>query len=187
MDILKIYSVELKFKVPNFTGMNLNFQTKVNDIIYAAQEFNENFDFKSIKITSVEEKSIKMLFQINLANENVDVNARDLTVFSKRLYHEREWHIYSREESKLFTAIKFEDITDEMEKDYDSIPEFPETIFHNIKLSIDENINEKMTDEKALIVFQSLLGVQDIGKEETKRFRQLSIKKIKTILLEGFE
>ena len=115
-----IYDVELVLKVPNNQGKLLDFRTRILDIIYAVEEFNySNFSIKKkLYLKNVERKVIQLYLYID---KKSDVTARDISAFSKRLYHDKNWSIFTRETSKLFTTLKLERINLNINSKYSNV------------------------------------------------------------------
>lgn len=185
MNIKKIFSVEVILSYPNEEGLKLDFRTKALDIFYAVEQFNANFPgFKSIKLQDIKKDTIKFLFDIEVVSEDVIVNARDITVFSKRLFHDRGWSKYSAKDTKLFTGNEFEDVTEQYISNYDKIEAIPSNLLLKISHELNIEINEKLDDAQAVKALQALISIQDIGSNEIKSFRKDSLVEIKRILLE---
>lgn len=179
----KIFKVIFTFKVPSNAGSLLDFRTKIGDIKYAVEKFNANFSFKQVKLVSVRQQEIELLFSINVENESVTVSAKDLSVFSKRLYHDRTWSIYSRESAKLFTASTFEEVADELLQSYQQIPVIPDELQKSLHPELSKDINDQISDVAAVKAFESLINIQDIGDEDTRNDRKKGIVEIKRVLL----
>lgn len=177
-NIDKIFSVQIKLRTPNELGTYLSFVEKTSDIVSVVKKFNENFDFKKMKMISIEKQSIKFLLYILVASDDVPVTFRDLSYFSKRLYHDFEWKQYSRQQSSLFTASIFTDVTEKYLPNFSKIPDFPEKIMKNTSPVISNNALagpsfmaafESRTDlkkykENALLLFalQIKFNIEDI-------------------------
>lgn len=179
----KIFKVIFKFKVPSTTGRSLDFRTKVADIKYAVEEFNTSFDFKEVKLISIRQQEIELLSMINVKDESVQVTAKYLSVFSKRLYHDRSWSIFSRENAKLFTASSFNDVTNKYLDIYEKIPVIPEDLQKSVHPELSKDINEQMDDASLIKALEALINIQDVGEEEIKLNRKKGIIEIKRILL----
>lgn len=100
---MDMYNINLTFKVPNDNGRLLDFRQKVYDIIYAVEEFNYTVfpNTKKLYLNEIEKKVIKLILFIEKKGK---VTARDISVFSKRLYHDKNWIVFTKETAKLFTA-----------------------------------------------------------------------------------
>lgn len=180
----KIYKVVFVFKVPSPAGSSLDFRTKLEDINYAVNQFNKKFeDYKRIKLLDVRERELEFLFSIEVEDQDVEANARDLSAFSKRLYHDRSWQIYSRETSKLFTASNFEDVTLEYAQKFETLPDIPKELAKKVTTDVSRDINSLMNDQQALEALEALLKIQNIGDEALRTTRKSRILEIKSILL----
>lgn len=179
----KIFKVIFTFKVPNSAGNALDFRTKVNDIKYAVESFNENFDFKKIKLVDVRQQELELLLSIDVENQSVLVNAKSLSAFSKRLYHDRGWSIYSSENAKLFTASSFQEVTSEYLQHYEKFPVIPEELQESIHPELTKDINAQMNDSDAIKALEALISIQNIGSEEVKASRKKGVVEIKRVLL----
>ncbi|MCY6354358.1 hypothetical protein [Clostridium sp. ZS2-4] len=179
-DFIKVFRFKLSFKVPTEEGTNLDFITKSEDIFYAINEFNDKFqNSKNIKLISIEKQHIEILLYIKVNNKNIKVSGKDLSLFSRKLFHDREWSRYSRDKGKLFMSVLAKDITDEKKCNvmpyYIKIVPTPKNY-----LSVQDKI---LSDEKALIAFKSLLAIQDIGDTEVISYRKNTIRNIKKLLI----
>lgn len=183
VNLEKIYRVVFVFKVPSSAGTSLDFRTKLEDISYAVTQFNRKFeDHKQIKFLDVRHHQLEFLLSIEVENQDVKVNARDLSAFSKRLYHDRSWKFYSGETFKLFTASVFEDVTMEYAEAFENLPEIPEYLAKKVTSNVSADINSLMNDQMALEAFESLLKIQNIGTEALRSTRKKRIFEIKSIL-----
>jgi hypothetical protein len=172
------------FKVPSPAGSSLDFRTKLDDINYAVTQFNRKFEeYKKIKFLDVRNHELEFLLSIEVEDQDVQANARDLSAFSKRLYHDRSWQIYSRETSKLFTASVFEDVTMEYSEKFENLPDIPDELDKKVSFNVSRDINSLMNDQQALEAFEALLKIQNIGEEALKSTRKKRILEIKSILL----
>jgi len=179
----KICRVVFGFKVPSAVGSSLDFRTKLDDVNYAFTQFNRRFeDFKQVKLLAVRNQELEFLLAIEVEDEDVIPNARDLSALSKRLYHDRSWRIYSRENAKLFTATVFEDVTEEYAERFDNLPDIPKDLTKTVA-DVSRDINSQMSDQQALEAFEALLKIQNIGDENKRSTRKKSILEIKSILL----
>lgn len=185
-----LYYVELVLKVPSEEGRKADFRTKTSDIITAVTKFNQKYDFKKIKIREVESQKIILFFAIDLNSYDVPVSARDLSFFSKRLYHDFNWKIFSREGAKLFTAAAFTYVEEEEHlRSFDQAPAVPDSI-KDLKVdeeSLEDDVHDLITDEEALKLFEVLLSIQDIGDDLSIQARKKYIGDIKMTLLNAFK
>lgn len=179
----KVFDIIFKFKVPSSAGNSLDFRTKISDIKYAVEQFNNNFNFKEIKLIDIRRQEIELLFIINAKNDSVQITAKDLSVLSKRLYHDRGWSIYSRENAKLFTASSFKEVTEKYLNIYEKMPVIPEELQKSVHPQLSKDINEQMDDSSSIKAFEALINIQNVGDEETKLRRKKGIIEIKSILL----
>ncbi|SDI57386.1 hypothetical protein [Desulfosporosinus hippei] len=180
----KICRVVLVLKVPSAAGSSLDFRTKLEDINYAITQFNKRFEgFKQVKLLAVKNQELEFLLSIEVEDKSVIPNARDLSAFSKRLYHDRSWSIYSRENAKLFTATVFEDVTEEYAEHFENLPDIPKNLTKTVANDVSRDINTQMNDQQAIEAFEALLKIQNIGDENKRSTRKKSIIEIKSILL----
>lgn len=184
MIAMKIYKILLCFKVPNEKGALLDFRTKRQDIIYGVLAFNRQFrGEKVIKLINVYDSSIELLLKINKLCE---VTAREITYFSKRLHHDRDWKSYSRDETKLFTATQFNEVTREFIDSFDSLPEISSDSTEKVINSSNAiNHNMNLSDEDAINALKALINLQNIGSKETIEKRKDILVKIKNLLIQA--
>ncbi|MCZ0875625.1 hypothetical protein [Peribacillus sp. AS_2] len=185
------YNICLTFRAPSGEGKKLKIKSRLDDIIYAVKSYNGHYkDSKEIKLVDVTDiNEIILLLKIKVDLNTVDVNeinARELSYFSKRLYHDKQWDIYSRVESKLFTSTVFDLLTDEEASMYEELPEIPEDFSEVKKERSNIRTPDQLTDEGAIDVFKALLSVKDIGDSNTVIKRRENIEKIKVVLLDSF-
>lgn len=177
----KIYKSELNFKTPNENGLLLDFRKMRQDIVYALIAFNKQFKGqKTIKLISINEKTISLLLKIEKLG---NFSARELTYFSKRLHHDRNWKVYSRDATKLFTSSVFQDVTNDYIEQFDIMPEIND---ETPKLTSDvplEYDSITLSDEDALKALDALIKLQDIGSHETISLRKETLKSIKELLI----
>lgn len=186
------FNVCLVMRTPNEEGMKVNFKDKLDDIIYAVKKFNSKFkDYKEIKlfeVTDINEVILFLKIQVPLEKDIKDISARELSYFSKRLAHDKDWQRFSRVRSSLFTTAVFELLDDKGVAMYNKSPIFPDEYnTSNNDLYLDEIDVHELTDEEALEIFKSLLIVQNIGDSNTIRRRQSIIEQIKKLLVEAFK
>lgn len=180
--VVKICNAILVLKVPNEEGRKLDFRTKIDDIEVAALNTNNNFKGnKVIKIIDIQEKKIIIKIKTNLPKEKT-ITTRDLSYFSKQLYHYKNWKEYTRELTKLFTSETFEEIEGVSEQDikaFDDLPLLPDSLAEQ-KIKAKDNL---ITDEKAIEAFKLLINMRDLCNGETKDRRTSAIEEIKKILV----
>lgn len=175
---MKIYKILLCLKVPNEKGVMLDFRTKSQDITYGILAFNKQFKGeKIIKLLRINEGSIELLLKIK---KFCEVTAREITYFSKRLHHDRNWKSYSRDETKLFTAKQFIEVTSEFINEFDNIQEIND---YNAEKNIEGN-DVRLSDEDAINALKALINLQNIGTIEVVERRKEVLIKIKKLLLD---
>lgn len=182
----RFFYVVLTFKAPNEEGKKINFKKKENikEILIGVKKFNREFpEIKKLKIKDVTETEIHFYFAVCDASGNAAYTTRDLSFFSKRMYHDLNWARFSREESKMFTGLKFEEIKMSAEE-FKSIEDAPSIFAYAVEEDIAKNI---MTDEMCVRLLNILIEIKDFGNEETIAKKKQSIYKIKGILRNLFE
>ncbi|MBV4425278.1 hypothetical protein [Clostridium tyrobutyricum] len=177
---MNIFKISLSFKVPNEQGILLDFRTKKQDIAYGVLAFNRQFkNKKTIKLLNINKNSLVLLLKINKPGK---ITAREITYFSKRLHHDRNWQKYSRDNTKLFTASVFNEVTQQFINDFDKMPEV-NTDINQEDLS---NVTDvKLSDEDAINALKALINLQNIGSKEIIEKRKNLLLKIKNLLIQS--
>ncbi|MBU9713204.1 hypothetical protein [Evansella tamaricis] len=184
------YHVCMELKTPNDEGKKFNFTSPkaTRDIVYAIKSFNKHFkpdrQIQLFEITPQNE--IIFYFRIRVPN-NTDanqINARQFSYLSKRLYHDKEWAMYTRTESTLLTATMFDLFVPDAKmvalfEDGDEDAAIPEEYRPTAT-------EPDLSDEDAIKLLQSLFVIRDIGTGGMQRRRKDNIGKIKTLLLDSF-
>ncbi|MCT4593533.1 MAG: DUF262 domain-containing protein [Anaeromicrobium sp.] len=144
----KIFKVKLRIARPNVDGNTLNFKTKYEDIFYGIDEFNNKFqNFKELKLIEIGDKYMSMLLSIFVESEEVNVDGRDLSYFSKRLYDDRDWNTYSLIDSRLFNAVDVIDVTKEYIDKFDSMDVIPNGDYCELIFEKKDNIEDDVDEE----------------------------------------
>lgn len=174
----RVFRVVLVLKVPSPAGENFDFRTKLNDIETAALKFNNRFKgLKGVTLSEVREREIELSLTIDAPHDK-PINARELSSFSKKLYHEYGWSDYSRETAKLFTAKIFHDVTSDHVQSHSSLP------LKAAQAANKQPVPMSMSDSQALEALDALLKIQDVGPSDIRVARKKSIEAIKSILMD---
>ncbi|CAM3996260.1 hypothetical protein COLU111180_18560 [Cohnella lubricantis] len=188
----------LKLKNPSEEAKGTPLSAFKEQVLEATEEFNKTFKgIKSLIFLGVTEGTIDVLlvFFHPIASK---VTAKELTVFSRYLYHDKGWGRFSKEEGKLFILaqpVKEFDYTDadyalsEYEVDRDRYPFFPD---YGPDLEDDEAVNEQddseaedseeLADEAMAPILQYILTTQNMGPLRVREEKQRAIRQIKKIL-----
>ncbi|PWV88465.1 hypothetical protein DFQ01_15014 [Paenibacillus cellulosilyticus] len=99
---LSIYYIKLKLKSPTDEALSEGLKPYADDVYEAMENFNVKFNgIKKITVLKVNGIGLDLfLFYYNI--HPIKVTAKELTVFSRYLYYEKNWSRFSRESSKLF-------------------------------------------------------------------------------------
>jgi len=188
--MIKLYEIELCFKVPNDQGRLLDLRSKVFDILYAVEEFNctEFKDYKKIFLKNILRKRIQLLLYIDKHNGSNQVTARDISVFSKRLYHDKNWSIFTKENAKLFVTLKFEECLNTTNYKFDGITFFSQEII-DIKKKYPQNnsnidiFNSHILSDRDLLTWtEMLISMQEVGSEFEIERKKKIIYQLKEII-----
>jgi hypothetical protein len=109
---MKIFKVIVALKTPSPEGMKADFRGRSKDIFDAADFFNNKFARwnKRLFITGIDNNKIDMLLIKEVIDDKTIISPLEIGVFSRFLYHNRQWQLYSCETSKLFKSIMFKEI-----------------------------------------------------------------------------
>lgn len=189
--MVRVYEIELAFKVPNDQGRLLDLRSKVFDIIYAVEEFNytDFKDSKKIYLANIDKRTISLLLYIDKLTGTKAVTARDISVFSKRLYHDKNWSIFTKENAKLFTTIKFEErFSYYYEEKFKEDRFYSQEVLELTKLYPDDNLNipifnsHILSDKDLLIWIEKLIATQELGSEFQIEKTKKAIYQLKEII-----
>jgi hypothetical protein len=177
----QIFRIELVLKSPNDLGVALNFTEKKHDIYEAIHVFNDYYKKQNLKSTNtrslqLEEiyvKSIVLLLSIS-SDEVDEVNGRTIQYFSRYLYHQRNWGVYTRFENKLFRT------KNEIQPIKMSPEEFQKKEHELL------NLDDIMTDEEMVDALRGLLLSKKFGDETGITKKRKIIYEIKRLLNEAF-
>jgi len=109
---MKIFKVIVTLKTPSEEGLKADFRKKSKDVFEAAAFFNNKFARwnKRIFVSNIEPNKISMLLIKEVIDDDTVISPLEIGIFSRFLYHNKKWSVYSRETSKLFASIMFKEI-----------------------------------------------------------------------------
>ncbi len=109
---MKIFKVIVTLKTPSEEGLKADFRRKAKDVFEAAAFFNNKFARwnKRIFVSNIEPNKISMLLIKEVIDDDTVISPLEIGIFSRFLYHNKKWSVYSRETSKLFASIMFKEI-----------------------------------------------------------------------------
>lgn len=174
------FKVALMLKTPSELARETDLRSKTSDIVFAIEDFNKRYNLKKLNLYKVGTRSVWLILTIRNYDEERNYSTRELSYFSKRLYHDRNWSELSREESTLFTATRFEQISSD---------EATELILEgeNKHRNEVEEINAVISDGEAIELLRSLFVVQNVGAAEKIQMRKRIITDIKKLLISAYE
>jgi hypothetical protein len=169
------YEVKLELRFPSEKAKEFDFSSRIHEIFEAVNAFNSYYADRTppmeMKLIYVGRDMIHLYY-----STHEQPSGRDLSVFSKRLYHEFNWRIYSRIATKLFKlTLGPEQITEN---------EFESAIVCLPSSSPQQEIETiTLTDDEAIQAFQALISTQTLGIQTSRDKKQKAIHKIKEILM----
>ena len=169
---MAFFKMELALRFPNEIADKSDLRNYYGDVDYAITQFNEYYSDREIIFFDISKNKIIVL----LETPKEKITAREITYFSKRLHHDRNWKRFSKQDTKLLKADVQKITENEFEKYLNIIKE--------------EDVGEKleeieiMTDEQAIEALKGLIVIKSIGGEEIKKERERNLNEIKKILFE---
>ena len=195
------YEVSLKLKSPSELALRTNLYDHKEDVIEAVEFFNRRF--KGIKQIILLEVGISLIDLILIFNVKPvsKVTAKELTVFSRYLYHDKGWSDFSKEPSKLLipakeiTELYDEEVIFELQErnisfeDFGIEPyDFDDYEYEGIDAIDDINEREEgdvsvaLNDTQMLMLMNSIVATQQLGDSDAVRRKKEVIAKIKKLL-----
>lgn len=191
-----IYRISLKLKTPSAEGKKINFKENEDDLFDALHEFNMKYRSwsKRLILTNIENNFFDILLVIEKHKDKV--STREIRSFTAYLNKEKNWSVYSRDPSKLFEGIKFSNISLDEAKEIITNIESSTKLYslqeENIKFLLQTKsninpkdinqeksdlflgINEELSDEQALAIFDYLLKTKLMGNNYEKKKETIS-------------
>lgn len=161
-------------------GVDINFINRISDIEFAVHQYNQYYQTRELKVVDVNPTSLITIVRIE--NEDVtDYSARLVSVFSKRLYHNRGWSVFTSREGNLFEADveKLEHYTQDEWNNLLSIPLVLQKVGETHTGVIERPI---MSDGEMMQALDAIIKIQDIGSPENIVDRQNALVEIKRIV-----
>lgn len=97
---------DLKLKSPSDLALTEGLENNTEDTYEAAEFFNNRFQgIKKVTILEVQGIALRLMLVYERSTPD-KITAKELTVFSRYLYNERNWDRFTKEDNKLFIPSK---------------------------------------------------------------------------------
>lgn len=98
---MNTFVIDAELRSPSYEGRNVSFIDRKDDVVEAVKFFNEsNRHNFSIEIINIERQKITLNF-----SSPEEYKPNNLTIFSRYLYHKKNWKVFSGKESVLFSLV----------------------------------------------------------------------------------
>jgi|GEM_PF-4990044 len=191
------YEIGMKTPTPEFR--NEGFAPHEADIEEAIKVFNDTYNGKREAILlEASGSSCHILLAVN-EGETIAKTAKDLIVISRYLYNDKNWKVYTREESTLFYLKRLEpydryelqELFEEFGKDayiYIDPDEIFEEAEKELKIEkseddiLDTTLSDSLTEEQCIAILRYLFSVREVGSADRRLAKNDAISKIKALL-----
>lgn len=189
-EVLKSYfRVSLSLRHPSyFFEREVDFRNQTDDLSAAERSFNMYYENGTrpmiMKVAEVNKDSIEVLLLLSYYHTKQTASGRDLSYFSKRLYHDYEWHRYSSIQGKLFKTDNVTEITEDEFRQAPFLSGEPSEA-HDVSVDTEAGDSDNMlpTDKQTLVALQSLMDTQGIGTPASQKKKREAIFRIKQIIM----